>query len=90
MNFRAQILENLIGRLYAKMGIYQNNLTAIVIGDNVLPIIVIAQNIVHLSTTDIAFIIYCVITDISSQQTILYAHSVKLLSLRNEKNTRCP
>ena len=45
------------------MGIYRNNLLAIVIGDNLLPIIVIAQNCFDLSITDIAFVIYFVIAD---------------------------
>ena len=45
------------------MGIYRNNLSAIVIGDNFLSIIVIAQNSLDLSITVIAFVIYFVITD---------------------------
>ena len=45
------------------MGIYCNNLSAIVIGDNLLPIVVIAQNSFDLSITDIAFVIYLVISD---------------------------
>ena len=45
------------------MGIYRDNLSAIVIGDNFLPIIVIAQNTFDLSITDIAFVIYLVISD---------------------------
>ena len=45
------------------MGIYRDNLSAIVIGDNFLPIIVIAQNSFDLSITDIAFSIYFVIAD---------------------------
>ena len=45
------------------MGIYHDNSSAIVIGDNFLPIIVIAQNSFHLSITDIAFVIYFVIVD---------------------------
>ena len=48
---------------HAEMGIYSDNLSAIVIGDNFLPIIVIAQNGLDLSITDIAFVIYFVITD---------------------------
>ena len=36
---------------------------AIVIGDNFLPIIVIAQNSFDLLITDIAFVIYLVIAD---------------------------
>ena len=45
------------------MGIYRDNLSAIVIGDNLLPIIVIAQNNFDSSITDIAFVIYFVIAD---------------------------
>ena len=47
----------------AEMGIYRDNLSAIVIGDNLLLIIVIAQNSLDLSITDIDFIIYFVIAD---------------------------
>ena len=39
------------------MSIYRDNLSAIVDGDNLLPIIVIAQNSFDLSITDIAFAI---------------------------------
>ena len=59
------------------MGIYRDNLSAIVIGDNFLPIIVNAQNSLDLSITDIAFVIYFVIADKLSRQTIVYAHSVQ-------------
>ena len=47
------------------MGIYRDNLSAIVIGDNFLSIIVIAQNSLDLSITGtvIAFVIYFVIAD---------------------------
>ena len=45
------------------MGIYRDNLLAIVIGDNFLPIIVIAQKSLDLSITDIVFVIYFVIAD---------------------------
>ena len=38
-------------------------LSAIVIGDNLLPIIVIAQNSFDLSITDIAFVLYFAIAD---------------------------
>ena len=44
------------------MGIYRDNLSAKVIGDN-LSIIVIAQNSFDLSITDIALVIYFVIAD---------------------------
>ena len=49
--------------LQAEMGIYRDNLSAIVIGDNFLPIIVIAQNCLGLSITNIAFVVYFVISD---------------------------
>ena len=52
-----------ITQLLSEMGIYRDNLSAIVIGDNFLPIIVIAQNSVGLSINDIAFAIYFVIAD---------------------------
>ena len=45
------------------MGTYRDNLSAIVIGDNLLPIVVIAQNMFELSITDIAFVIYFVTAD---------------------------
>ena len=51
----------------AEMGIYRDNLSLI---------IVIAQNSLDLSITDIAFSIYFVIVDKLSRLTILYAHSV--------------
>ena len=53
--------------LQPEMGIYRDNLSAIVINDNLLPIIVIAQTIFGLSITDIAFVIYFVIVDKSSR-----------------------
>ena len=52
-----------------------DNLSAIVIADNLLPIIVIARNSFDLSITNIAFVIYFVIADKLSRQTIFYAHS---------------
>ena len=45
------------------MGIYRDNLSAILIGDNFLSIIVIVQNSLDLSITVIAFVIYFVIAD---------------------------
>ena len=45
------------------IGIYRDNLSAIVIGDNFLPIIVIAQNSFDLLITDIALVIYFAVTD---------------------------
>ena len=45
----------------SEMGIYRDNLSAIVISDNFLSII--AQNNFDLSITVIAFVIYFVITD---------------------------
>ena len=46
-----------------EMGIYRDNLSAIVIGDNFSSIILIAQNSLDLSITVIAFVIYFVIAD---------------------------
>ena len=57
------------------MGIYRDNLSAIVIGDNFLPIIVIAQNSFDLSITDIAFVIYFVIT-VNYRDKRLFMHTV--------------
>ena len=71
------------------MGIYRDNLSAIVIGDSFLPIIVIAQHGLDLSITDIVFVIYCVIADKLSRKTIVYAHCVKLASWRYGKTARC-
>ena len=48
---------------YPEMDIYRDNLSAIVIGDNFLSIIVIAQNNCNLSIIIIAFVIYFVIAD---------------------------
>ena len=45
------------------MGIYSDNLSAIIIGDNFLSIIVIAQNNFDLSITVIASVIFFVIAD---------------------------
>ena len=67
------------------MGIYRDHLSAIVIGDNFLPIIVIAQNSFDLSITDIAFVLYFVIVDKLSRKTIIHAHSVKLATWRYGK-----
>ena len=52
-----------LGRFGPEMGIDRENLSAIVIGDNFLPIIVIAQDSLDLSITDIAFVKYFVIAD---------------------------
>ena len=49
--------------LLPEMGIYRDNLSAIVIGDNFLSIIIIAENSLDLSITVIAFAIYFVIAD---------------------------
>ena len=43
--------------------VYQDNLLAIVIDNNLLSIIVSAQNSFNLSITDIAFVIYFIIVD---------------------------
>ena len=50
-------------KLQTEMGIYRDNLSAIIIGDNLLPIIVIAQHNFDLLITDIVFAIYFVIAD---------------------------
>ena len=42
--------------LWPEMGIYRDSLSAIVIGDNFLPTIVIAQNSFDLTITDITFV----------------------------------
>ena len=47
----------------AEMSIYRDNLSTIVIGDNLLPIIAITQNSFDLSITDIAFVKYFVIAN---------------------------
>ena len=59
------------------MDIYRDKLSAIVIGNNLLPIIVIAQNSLDLLITDIAFVIYFVIADKLSPKNILYALNVQ-------------
>ena len=48
---------------FPEMGIYRDNLSAIVIGNNFLSIIVIAQNSLDLSITVIAVVEYFVIAD---------------------------
>ena len=45
------------------MDIYRDSLSAMVIGGNLLPIIVIAQSSFDLLATDIAFVKYFVIDD---------------------------
>ena len=57
------------------MGIYRDNLSAMVIGDNFLSIIVIAQNNFDLSITVFAFVEYFVIADKLSRCTI-FMHAV--------------
>ena len=49
--------------LWSEMGIYRDNLLAIVISNNFLSIIVIAQNNFDLSIIVIAFVIFFVIAD---------------------------
>ena len=56
-------MKSLLMFVQTEMGIYRDNLSAMVIGDNFLQIIVIAQNSLDLSITDIAFVIYFVIAD---------------------------
>ena len=48
---------------FPEIGTYRDNLSAIVIDDNLLSIIIIAQNNFDLSITVIAFVIYFVIAD---------------------------
>ena len=43
--------------------IYRDNLSAIVIGNSLLPIVVIAQNSFDLSINDVVFVIYVVIAN---------------------------
>ena len=50
------------GSFFHSVGI-KNRLSVIVIGDNLLPIIVIAQSSFDLSITNIASVIYFVIAD---------------------------
>ena len=78
------------GCLYAEMGIYRNNLSAIIYYQ--ISIIVIAQNSFDLSIIDIAFVIYFVIAGKLSR-TILYACSVQNFrdgELGYGKNARRP
>ena len=49
--------------MWSEMGIYLDRLSAIVIGNDLIPIIVIAQNSFDLSITDTVFVIYFVIAD---------------------------
>ena len=48
---------------HSEMGIYRDKLSAVIIGDNFLSIIVITKNSLDLSITVIAFVIYFVIAD---------------------------
>ena len=57
------------------MGIYRDNLLAIVIGDNFLSIIVIAQNSLDLSITVIAFVIY-LLSPINYRDKRFFMHAV--------------
>ena len=70
------------------MCIYQDKLSAIVIGDNSFPIIVIAQNSFDLSITDIAFVIIFE-SPISYRDKRLFMHTLfktsELESLAMEK-----
>ena len=61
--FGLHIDYKVVSVIWTEVGIYRDNLSAIVIGDNFLPIIVIAQDSLDLSITDIAFVIYFVIAD---------------------------
>ena len=81
--------------ILAEIGIYRDNSTAIVIGDNnLLPIIVIAQNSFDLSITDISFVTYfCyrryIIAINNSFCTHTHTQCSKLVSWRYGKNTLC-
>ena len=73
------------------MGIYHDNLSAIVIGDNFLPIIVIAQNSFDLSITNIAFVIsYILLSPINYRDKQFFMHTVfKVRELALPQNSRC-
>ena len=61
------------------MGIYGNNLSTIVIGNNLLPIVVIAQNSFDLLTTHFAFVIYFVIP-INYRDKRFFTHTARKVS----------
>ena len=54
---KSQISHALVGFSYQRQAFTAIVLSATVIGDNLLPIIAIAQNSFHLSITDIALVI---------------------------------
>ena len=61
----------------SEMGIYRDNLSAIIIGDNFLSIIVIAQNSLDLSITVIAFVItYILLSPINYREKRFFMHAV--------------
>ena len=71
------------------MGVYRDNLLAIVIGDNFLPIIVIAQNSLDLSITNIAFVII-LLSPINYRDKRIFMHTVfKVKELALWQNSRC-
>ena len=77
------------------MGIYRDNLSAVVIGDNLTPIIAITQNSFDLSITYIAFVIqYILLLPINYRDKRFFMPPVfktlKLESWRYGKSTRCP
>ena len=57
------------------MGIYRDYLSAIVIGNNILPIVVIAQNNFDLSIINIAFVIY-LLSPINCRDERFFMHAV--------------
>ena len=75
------------------MGIYRDNLSKTVIGDNLLAIIIITQISSDLSITNIHFVIY-LLSLINYRDKRFSMHAVfKLLqvgALAHGKNTRCP
>ena len=57
------------------MGIYRDNLSAIVIGDNFLSIIVIAQNSLDLSITVIG-LLYILLSSVNYRDKRFFVHAV--------------
>ena len=57
------------------MGIYRDNLSAIITGDDLLPIIAIAQNKFDLLITDIAFVIF-LLSPINYRDKRFFMHAV--------------
>ena len=68
---------------YPEMGIYQDNLSSIVISNNLSPIIVIAQKSFDLLITNIVFVMYFVIDDKLSRSTIFKPVAVQSGSVQS-------